>query len=311
MRRYIIKRILQALATMFIVCLIVFVMGHMSGDPTMFILGANASDADREALREMLGLNKPLLDQFVDYFWGILHGDFGTSLTWREPTLTLFAEFFPMTLKLAIAAAIFASILGITLGVFSAVRPMSLLDRFCVGISMIGQSTPSFWTGILLVQVFSLALGLLPSSGSETAAHMILPTIALGWFSTSSIMRITRSSMIEVLSAESIKLCRTKGLPERLVVWKHALKNALPSVLTIVGVQFGYLLSGSVVTEKIFAWPGIGRLCVSAIFNRDLPVIIAYVLVMAVFFILFNLLSDLALAALDPRARRGGAGEAA
>ena len=305
MKRYIIKRILQALATMFIVCLIVFVMGHMSGDPTMFILGANASDADREALREMLGLNKPLLDQFVDYFWGILHGDFGTSLTWREPTLTLFAEFFPMTLKLAIAAAIFASILGITLGVFSAVRPMSLLDRFCVGVSMIGQSTPSFWTGILLVQVFSLALGLLPSSGSETAAHMILPTIALGWFSTSSIMRITRSSMIEVLSAESIKLCRTKGLPERLVVWKHALKNALPSVLTIVGVQFGYLLSGSVVTEKIFAWPGIGTLAVQSISRRDFPMLQTIVLLGSALVLTISLITDIVYTLIDPRLSYG------
>ncbi len=210
-----------------------------------------------------------------------------------------------MTLKLAIAAAIFASILGITLGVFSAVRPMSLLDRFCVGISMIGQSTPSFWTGILLVQVFSLALGLLPSSGSETAAHMILPTIALGWFSTSSIMRITRSSMIEVLSAESIKLCRTKGLPERLVVWKHALKNALPSVLTIVGVQFGYLLSGSVVTEKIFAWPGIGTLAVQSISRRDFPMLQTIVLLGSALVLTISLITDIVYTLIDPRLSYG------
>lgn len=170
---------------------------------------------------------------------------------------------------------------------------------------MIGQSTPSFWTGILLVQVFSLALGLLPSSGSETAAHMILPTIALGWFSTSSIMRITRSSMIEVLSAESIKLCRTKGLPERLVVWKHALKNALPSVLTIVGVQFGYLLSGSVVTEKIFAWPGIGTLAVQSISRRDFPMLQTIVLLGSALVLTISLITDIVYTLIDPRLSYG------
>lgn len=301
MYRFILKRIFQALVTMFIVCLIVFFMGHMTGDPTTFLLGANASDAQREALRVQMGLDQPLKDQFISYFTGILHGDFGTSLFWKVPTLELFSQFFPMTVKLAFAAIIFASAMGISLGVLSAIKPMGTLDRFCIGISMVGQSTPSFWMGILMVQIFSIVLKWFPSSGSGTFAHMVLPMVSLGWFSTSSIMRITRSSMIEVLSAESIKLCRTKGLPERLVIWKHALKNALPPILTIVGAQLGYLLSGSVVTEKIFAWPGIGTLAVNSISQRDFPMLQTIVLLGSALVLTISLITDIIYTFIDPR----------
>ncbi|MFB6367327.1 ABC transporter permease [Paenibacillus elgii] len=301
MTRFIIKRIGQALITMFLVCFIVFAMGRISGDPTVFILGANASDVERAELRSQLGLDQPLPIQFLSYIGGILKGDFGTSLYWKASTLNIFAQFFPMTLQLALAAVLFAAIVGIGFGLLSALKPLGMVDRMFMGLSMMGQSMPTFWLGILLIQIFSLALGWLPTSGYGSLAHLILPTVALGWFSTSSIMRITRSSMIEVLSAESIKLCRTKGLSEFQVICKHALKNALPPILAIIGVQFGYLLSGSVVTEKIFAWPGIGSLAVQSIANRDFPLLQTIVLLGSGFVLLISLLTDILYAMIDSR----------
>lgn len=300
---YLLKRLSQTAATMFAICLIVFLMGRLTGDPTNFILGPYATDAEHAALREQLGLNDGLATQFGRYMLGLLQGDLGESLFWRRSSLEVFFERVPMTILLAASSLCFAIIVGMSLGVISAIRSGALTDRVASIVAALGQSMPTFWLGILLIQIFSSGLGWLPTSGTGSISHLILPAITLGWFSTAAVMRITRSSMLEALASDSIKLCRAKGLHERRVIWVHALRNAALPIVTMLGLQLGFLLSGSVVTEQIFGWPGIGSLAIQAISNRDFPLLQTIVLLGGAFVLLISLIVDCLYVLIDPRIR--------
>jgi peptide/nickel transport system permease protein len=232
-----------------------------------------------------------------------MRGDFGVSIYWGEPTLKIFIERFGATLQLASFAMVISASIGISIGVLSAKNPGGKIDRFGRAFALAGQSMPTFWVGIMLILIFAVALRLLPTSGTGGLQHLILPGFTLGWYSMAAFTRLSRSSMLNVLDSDFIKMCRIKGLPERLVVWKHAAKNASLPVLTLFGVQFVQFLSGSLVTETVFAWPGVGRLAVWSVYNRDYPVVQTIVVIVSSGYLFVNLFIDILYAYIDPRIR--------
>lgn len=299
------RRLLGAIPVLWGVATLVFVVLRLlPGDPAEVMLSeAGGSAAAIAELRDELGLDDPLLLQYGRYLLNLLRGDLGTSLFSRRPVLSLIAEQLPSTLELALAAMFVALVVGIGLGVPAAVKQGTLWDRLAMALAVAGVSLPIFWTALLLIWLVSLHLGWLPATGTGGPAHLVLPALVLGFASAGAIARLVRASLLEVLSQDYVNTARAKGLREGLVLLRHALKNALIPVMTIAGLQFGFLLGGAVVTETIFARPGIGRLLVTAIQWQDLPLVQGIALLAAVAYTLVNLTVDLGYALLDPRIR--------
>jgi len=301
MLAYIAKRILQALFVLFVLTAFVFSLLHLSGDPTALLLPADATPEQIQQMREWLGLDQPIVVQYIRYLARLVHGDLGCSYRMNLPVLVIIREFLPNTLLLGVFAILFATLLSLPLGVIAAVKRDSPVDFAATLIATLGQSMPTFWLAILLILAFGVKLRLLPVSGIGGWKHFILPIISLGWYSTALLTRVLRSSMLEVLNADYVMVARSKGLHEASVILKHALRNASLPVITVWGLQLGAVLMGSVATETVFAWPGIGRLTVEAVLGRDYPVVLGAVLVFGTLFVLLNTSVDLVYCLLDPR----------
>ncbi|MGD9923754.1 MAG: ABC transporter permease [Pseudorhodoplanes sp.] len=305
-RRFILQRLLQMALTLFGLSVIVFALARLTGDPVSLMLSQEATPEDIARVRHTLGLDQPYLVQYLHFVRLAVVGDLGTSITWKAPVSALLIERFPATMVLAGCSMIFAVLLALPLGIASAVRRDSWLDTGGKLVALVGQSMPTFWIGMVLILLFSLKLPLLPSSGYGTVAHVVLPAITLGSFVAASIMRITRSSMLDVLATDYIRTARSKGLSERRVVWDHALRNAAIPILTITTLQAAMILRGAVVTETVFAWPGIGKIAIDAVYNRDFPLVQGAVLFMGALLAVVNLVVDLLYAVFDPRIRLMG-----
>jgi ABC-type dipeptide/oligopeptide/nickel transport system permease component len=302
-RDFLIQKLWHTLIVLFCVLTLVFVVLHMTGDPVMMLLPPNASREEIDALTRTLGLDQPLIVQYGRFLLRIAHGDFGTSLQHQQPAMALVAERLPASALLAVTALLLAVAVALPLGIVAAARRGTVLDRLAVGLAALGQSAPIFWTGLMLMLVGSVILQLLPTSGYGTWRHLILPALTLASYPMAAIARLVRSGMLEVLDADYVRTARAKGLPERGVVLKHTLRNAALPIVTVVGLQFGLLLGGAIVCEMIFSWPGVGRLMIFAIYNRDFPLVEAAVFVMAMVFVAGNVLVDLCYAWLDPRVK--------
>jgi len=304
MTAYLLRRILIALPTLLGVVVLVFLMVRLApGDPAVLLAGEFATPETLEAIRARYGLDRSLPEQFFIYMGALLRGDLGESARSRRPVLEELKTYFPNTLELALAAILVAVLTGIPLGILAALRPGSGLDLSVMVLALLGVSMPVFWFGLLAILIFSVGLGWFPVAGKGTLAHLVLPAVPLGINATALLARMTRGTLLEVLSQDYIRTARAKGLSERVVIYKHALRNALIPVITVVGLEFGTLLSGAVITETIFAWPGLGQLLVGSILARDYPVVQGAVLLVATSFVLINLLVDLLYAAIDPRVR--------
>jgi peptide/nickel transport system permease protein len=301
MLQYLFKRLWHTVYVIIGISVISFFFIHLSGDPVMLMLPADASNQEIEDLRQQLGFNDPIYVQYLRFAWQALRGEFGQSLYYKIPAMQLILERLPASLELAVAAMLIALVVAVPIGIISAVRRGSLLDMGSMFGALFGLSMPHFWLGIMLIMIFSVKLGWLPTSGRGTLAHLIMPSVALGLSLMAMFARLTRSVMLEVLSLDYIRTARSKGLKERVVVAKHAFKNALIPLVTVAGMQFGFLLGGTVIIETVFAWPGVGRLVVQAIFNRDYPLVQAVVLVLAVIFVAVNFIVDMLYMYLDPQ----------
>ncbi len=303
MRVYLLRRLSQSILVLFGVSFVVFFILYLTGDPALVLLPPEASAEDIRRFREAMGFNDPFVVQYGRFLAGALRGDFGQSIRHGEPAFHLVIERMPATFELAGAGLLIALCLAIPAGIISAVRRNTIADYISTIVALLGQSMPTFWLGIMLILVFSVQFNLLPSSGRGGLTHLVLPAITLGLFTTARITRLTRSGMLEVLNQDYIRTARAKGVSNPPIVWKHALKNAAIPIVTIVGIELGTLLGGSVITETIFAWPGVGRLSVQAIYNRDYPVVQAAVFLLATTFVLVNLIVDVIYTYLDPRIR--------
>lgn len=304
MQRFIIVRCFYALIVLFIVSIIVFTLARISGNPVDVFLPFDATDAQQLALERDLGLDQPLPLQYLKFVGNALRGDFGNSIKWDGQTaMGLVAQRFPATLQLAGIAMGISLLIAVPIGVLSAVKKDTIFDYIGKIIALAGQSLPPFWLGIVLIFIFAVTLDLFPTSGRGGGRNLILPAITLGWFQVAAMMRLVRSAMLEVLDTEYIKLARIKGMREWKVVWKHALRNASIPPLTFFGIVAGQLMTGAVITESVFTWPGTGLLAVDAIRARDYPVVQAVVITFAGIYILSNLIVDIMYAYLDPRIR--------
>jgi len=304
MQRYIVRRLLQGLVTLFLVSIIVFILGRLTGDPVALLLSEFSTFEDQERLTRQLGLDKPLPEQYAIFLWNAVRGDLGRSIRGdRAPALNLILERLPATVQLASISVLLSFLIGLLLGVLAATKRGSLVDTLSRVLALLGQATPVFWLGIVAMYVFSVELKLLPTSGYGTPKQFVLPVFALSAFTVAAFLRLTRSGMLEALESEYVKLARIKGLSETTVVWKHALRNSLIPVITYLGTVFGRMVTGTVVVETVFAWPGVGRLAFDAVMLRDFPVLQAVVLFMATAFIGVNLAVDVLYAYIDPRIR--------
>jgi peptide/nickel transport system permease protein len=307
MARYAFKRLGYGVVTIWLVTLFVFSMLRVSGDPIKFMLPPEASFSDMERMRRIHGLDKPLWYQYLLFNKSIFTGEFGISLRWdQRPAFDVFISRLPATIQLASAAVLFSVLLGVPIGVLSATRPDSLLDRLGRAFAITGQSMPVFWVGLLLILLFTVQLGWLPSAGGIDRLGLkgiIMPAVSLGFYLVAAHMRIVRSTMLDALNSDYIKMVQAKGMPKRIVIWKHALKNAAIPVFTLFAVNFAQLISGAVITESIFAWPGIGRLLVESVFARDYTVVQTVVFFASAIIVVLNVLVDLSYAWLDPRIR--------
>src|SRR5215467_13817374 len=303
MKRFIVRRIGYALLSVVVLSLTIFVFVRLTGDPAVLLVEPGASKGDIEAVRTDLGLDRPLFVQYALFVKGLVRGDFGRSFYYRTPVLDLYLERLPNSLLLALVAMAFSLAIGIPSGILAAVRVNGWWDSAGKLFALLGLSMPSFWVGLLLILFFSVYLGWLPSSGSGTPWHVLMPAFALGWYFAAAHMRLTRSSMLEVLGSEYVKLARLKGLPEMRVIAKHAFKNALIPVLTLAGINLVIMVNVAVVVETVFAWPGVGRLLYEGIAFRDFPVVQAVVLLGGAMIIVVNLAIDILYAVIDPRIR--------
>jgi peptide/nickel transport system permease protein len=303
MRRFVLRRAAYAVLSLFLLSITIFLFVRVTGDPTVLLVEPGASQADLQALRTELGLDRSLLVQYGTFVRDLVRGDFGRSFYYRTPVLELYVSRLPNSLLLAAAAMVFSLLIGIPSGIMAAVRVGGWWDRGGKIFALLGLSMPSFWVGLLLILFFSVYLGWLPSSGSGTALHVLMPAFALGWYFAAAHMRLARSSMLEVLGSEYVKLARLKGLPEMRVIAKHAFKNALIPVLTLAGINLVLMVNVAVVVETVFAWPGIGRLLYEGIAFRDFPVVQATVLLGGSMIVVVNLVIDLLYAVIDPRIR--------
>jgi ABC-type dipeptide/oligopeptide/nickel transport system permease component len=303
MKQYIIKRIGYCLLSLFLLSLTIFFFVRVTGDPATLLVEPGASPDDIAAIHHQFGLDKPLLVQYGLFMASVLTGDLGQSFYYRTSVFELYWSRLPYSVMLATAAMAFSLLLGIPSGILAAVRVGRFWDSAGKVFALLGLSLPSFWVGLVLILVFSVYLGWLPSSGSGTALHLIMPAFALGWYFAASHMRLTRSSMLEVLGSEYVKLARLKGLPQALVIGKHAFKNALIPVLTLAGINFVIMISVAVVVETVFAWPGVGRLLYEGVSFRDFPVVQGTVLMLGAMTVTANLIVDILYAVIDPRIR--------
>ncbi|USG66923.1 ABC transporter permease [Brevibacillus ruminantium] len=301
MRQYLFKAILQMIPVLFLISLIVFVLVYMTGDPVSLMLSDTATDEDRAILIAALGLDQPLHVQYFRYLSNLVQGDFGTSFRYNMPALPIVLERLPATFELAIAAMLFATVISIPLGILSATKRNSFLDIFVSGTSVLGKAMPPFWLGIMLILLFSVALKALPVSGRESWVHLILPAFTLGTGIAAEMTRLIRSSMLEILGQDYIRTARSKGLIESLIVYKHAFRNSLIPVVTIMALQTSTLIGGTLITETIFSWPGMGQLIIQAVNNRDMAIVQAAVFVVAFLVIFSNMLADILYRVLDPR----------
>jgi peptide/nickel transport system permease protein len=319
MHGYLLKRILQSLGVLLVVSLVVFVILYHSGDPVQLLLPPDATQQQVEALRRYLGLDQPFVVQYGTFLKNALHGDLGTSFAFNQPAIRLIIERAPATLELAVFAMCLSILIGIPAGMYAAVRPTSWLSKLILSGSLLGISLPVFWLGIILILVFSVLLGWLPSSGrGETILiagwrfgfltldglrHLLMPALTIAVFQLALNIRLVRAGMMEVMLQDFVKFLRAKGLSERRIVLVHALKNILIPVVTVLGLQLGNVIAFSVVTESIFAWPGMGKLAIDSIHGLDRPVVLAYLLIVAVLFVFLNLAVDVLYTYLDPRIR--------
>ena len=301
MAQYILRRLLLSVFVVTGVTVVVFMVIRLSGDPTALMISPDASADDVAELRARMGFDRPLLVQFGDFLAGVARGDFGDSLRYREPAFGLVIERLPATVQLTVAALLIAITVALPAGIVGAVKRNTIWDRLAMFLALFGQSMPVFWFGILLILIVSVQAKLLPSSGAGSLQHLILPALTLGLYSTARITRLVRSEMLEMISQDFVRTARAKGLRERVVLYRHALRNALIPVVTVIGIEAGGMLGGAVITETVFAWPGIGQLAVRSIFNRDYPLIQAVVFTIAILFVLINLAVDVLYAMLDPR----------
>lgn len=302
MKNYITKRLLLFFPVVIGVMTFVFFMIHLvPGDPVELMLGENAIDSDKEGLRIALGIDRPIITQYFSFIIKAFRGDLGRSIHSNMPVFTVIAERFPSTIELALCAIFVAVIIAIPLGIISAYKQKSIFDNGSMVISLFGISMPSFWLGPILIIIFSIKLGWLPVSGRGGISYIILPSITLGTALSAILTRMTRSSMLDCLKEEYVSTARAKGLSEKVVIIKHALSNAMIPIITIVGLQSGALLSGAIITETIFSWPGIGRLTIQAINTRDYPLLQGCVLIIALSYVTVNLLTDILYAYFDPR----------
>jgi ABC-type dipeptide/oligopeptide/nickel transport system permease component len=305
MQRYILRRVFYALISLILLSVTIFCLVRITGDPAVLMAEPGAKEADLQIIRREFGLDKPWPVQYVKFVTNLVQGDFGTSIYYRVPALQLYVQRLPASLLLAVVAMAISLLLGIPIGVFSAIRLNTWIDNFGKIFAILGLSLPSFWVGLILILVLSVSLGWLPSSGSGTFWHILMPGFSLGWVFTAAHMRMTRSAMLEVLDSEYVKLARIKGLSERLVIGKHALKNAIIPVLTLAGINLVLMVNVAVVVESVFAWPGIGRLLYEGIAFRDFPVVQTTVLLGGVMIVAVNLIVDILYAYIDPRIRYG------
>jgi len=302
MGTFLLRRLLLAIPTLFGVLVVVFALLYIApGDPVMEMVGERADSATIAQLRKQLHLDEPRPEQFVAYASGVLRGDLGTSFITGRPIARDIAERFPKTLELACAAMLLAIVLGISVGIVTAAHPGGWLDRLTLAFTYLGISFPVYWVGLILILLFAMILRWLPPSGTGGLAFLILPAFALGTRSIAFLARMTRSAMLEVLGSDYIRTARAKGLPRAAVLARHALRNALIPVVTVIGLDFGSYLTGSILTETVFSWPGLGRYVVNAIGKRDLPAIQGSILFLSVVFVIVNILADAAYATVDPR----------
>jgi ABC-type dipeptide/oligopeptide/nickel transport system permease component len=306
MTRYLVRRLFQSIFVLLGVSIVVFLLVQMSGDPVLQMLaGTAATEADLQALRAELGYDDPLIVQYGRYLLTALQGDLGDSIRFKRPALELVLDRLPATALLAVTSLFFAVVVAIPIGVLSAVRRNTWIDHLGMVLALLGQSIPLFWLGIMLVLIFAVELNWLPPSGAGSWQHLILPAITLGAYPMARIARLMRSSLLDVLQEEYMTTARAKGLRERSVIMTHGIRNAALPVVTIVGLMFGTLMGGAVITETIFAWPGVGLLTIQAIQNRDYTLVQASVLVISVIFIFVNLITDVIYVYFDPRIRYG------
>lgn len=300
---YVVRRLLQGILVLFGISFVSFGAMFLAGDPTALMINETWTQDQIDEFRHRMGFDRPWPVQYLDFLSNAVHGDFGTSLRTTEPAFSLVMERMPATLELTLASLLFSTLGAIPLGIISAVKRNTLPDYLSMSFAIIGQAIPLFWLGLLMIQIFGLELRWLPISGRGTIKHLIMPAVALGTFSLACNARLIRSSLLEAMGQAYIVTARAKGLAERVVVFGHALRNALIPVVVMVGLQLGSLLGGAIITETIFAWPGVGRLTVHSIYNRDFPVVQAAVTLLAAIFVVTNIAVDIACAYLDPRIR--------
>ncbi len=303
MQRYVVRRLLQSVVVLVVLALVVFSLARVTGNPADLLLPEDATIEDRAHLLHALGLDRPWHVQLGVFLAGAVRGDLGTSIRYRQPAVDVFFERLPNTLTLVPIALAVAVIVAIPLGLLAAVYRGTLVDRITGTIAVLGIATPSFWLGVVLIYVFSVKLGWLPSARMGGPAHYVLPTITLSGFLVAGMTRLVRSSVLEVLDTEFVKLARIKGLSEMVVIWKHCLRNALIPVVTLFGVFFALMVTGAIVTETVFAWPGVGRLTYEAVIFRDYPLLQAVILLQATIVLAVNLGVDILYAYVDPRVR--------
>lgn len=299
--KYIFQNLVRTIPVLILITLIVFVLVRVTGDPVALMLPETATDAEKESLRESLGFNDPLYIQYLSYMSDVVRGDFGDSLRYNTDAMALIFERLPATMELAFASMIVAVLIAIPLGILSAIKRNTFLDVFITGGAVLGKAMPSFWLGIMLILVFSVILQFFPVSGRESVLHLVLPAITLGTGIAAEMTRLIRSSMLEILGQDFVRTARSKGLKEAVVVNIHAFRNALIPVVTIMALQTSTLIGGTLITETVFAWPGLGQLIVQAVNLRDMAVVQAATFLIAIFVIVSNLLADLLYRLLDPR----------
>lgn len=318
MTKTILKRVLQAIPVLFVVITATFILTRMvPGDPAITMLGPQASPDAVAELREQLGLNEPMWKQYIDYLLGVLQGDFGWSTSYNGDVMPLILSRLPATLSITMTGLIIAALVGIPIGVESALHQNSILDYVFMVVALVGVSMPIFWLGLMLVLTFSVNLGLLPAMGMGTfsngvwdvVSHMILPVFCLATIPAATLARISRSSMLDTIGTDYIKSLRSRGIKETLVIWKHAFKNALPPIVTVLGLQIASAFTGAILTETIFSWPGLGTLIVNAVNGRDYSLIQGTVLFTAVVFVVVNLVVDIIYAVINPRVSYEGGGQ--
>ncbi|MCZ6867401.1 MAG: ABC transporter permease [Chloroflexi bacterium] len=305
MQRFLIRRFITTIVTLFAVSLIIFTMSRAAGDPRTILLNDFATQEQWDEVGIKLGLDKPYIQQYGIFLRNMLRGNFGDSIKERRPVIDVIVERTPATLQLGAVAFALSLVVGIPLGIFSAVRRGSILDQFGKLVSLIGQAAPSFWLGIVLMFIFAVKLEWVPPSGRQDYNSIILPAITMGWFYVAANLRLVRSAMLDVLDSEYIKLARAKGVSERGVIWSHALRNALITPLTFAGVTLGAMVTGSLVVETVFAWPGLGKLAIDALFANDYAILQAVVIIFSLIYVGAAFLVDVLYAYIDPRIRYG------